>query len=78
MLSKLLKNPNFYISIFSTTCFACSELLPFLPLKSNGIIHAIILFLSSYKKSIKKISFDDKKIPKVEAKGGACIHDVGE
>lgn len=49
MLSDLLDNPQFYVSVFSSVCFVCSEILPFLPIKSNGILHAILLFLSSYR-----------------------------
>jgi hypothetical protein len=44
----LFDNPSFYISIFSSVCFLCSELLPFVPTEGNGIVHAIVLFLSKY------------------------------
>ena len=46
-----LENPNFYISVFSTVCLVCSEILPFLPIKSNGILHAIIECLASFSKN---------------------------
>jgi len=49
-MTTILDNPTFYISIFSSVCFVASELLPFLPIKGNGIIHAIVECLSSYNK----------------------------
>jgi len=50
-MSSVLDNPSFYISIFSSICFVTSEILPFLPVKGNGIIHAILECLSSYNKN---------------------------
>lgn len=43
-------NPTFYISIFSSICFAASEILPFLPVQGNGILHAIVQCLASLNK----------------------------
>ena len=43
-------NPSFYISIFSSVCLFASEILPFVPIKSNGIIHLILTCLSSQNK----------------------------
>ena len=48
----IYENPSFYISIFSSICFVDSEILPFLPVKSNGIIHALVQCLSSYNNKI--------------------------
>lgn len=36
------QDPSFYIAIFTSVFFFASELLPFIPIKSNGIIHLII------------------------------------
>lgn len=49
----IFENPSFYISIFSSVCFVASEILPFLPVKGNGIIHAIVECLSHYKDNSK-------------------------
>lgn len=49
-MSSIFDNPSFYISIFSSVCFVVSETLPFLPIKGNGIVHAILECLSSYNK----------------------------
>ena len=57
-MSSIFDNPSFYISIFSSVCFVISEILPFLPIKGNGIVHAILECLSSYNKDNKKQ--DDK------------------
>lgn len=38
----MFDNPSFYISLISSVAFISSEILPFLPIKSNGIVHAII------------------------------------
>lgn len=43
-------NPSFYISIFSSICFVASEILPFVPVKGNGIVHSILVCLSSFNK----------------------------
>jgi hypothetical protein len=48
-MSSIFDNPSFYISIFSSVCFIASEILPFLPVKGNGIFHAIVECLSKYK-----------------------------
>ena len=44
------ENPAFYISIFSSICLVASEILPFVPVQGNGIIHAILQCLSSFNK----------------------------
>ena len=55
-MSYILDNSYFYISIFSSICFVASEILPFLPSKSNGIFHSVILFLANYNKYVSKKS----------------------
>ena len=42
---------SFYIPIFYSVCFVTSEFLPFLQIKGNGIVHAILVCLSSYNKT---------------------------
>lgn len=44
-MSSSIFNPAFYVSIFSSIGLIFSEILPLLPIKSNGIIHAIIILL---------------------------------
>ena len=60
-------NPSFYISIFSSICFAASEILPFLPIKGNGIIHAIVACLSEYNKQ-PSAEKEDQRIDDLEKK----------
>jgi len=43
-------SPTFYVSIFSSVCFIASEILPFIPMEGNGILHTIVAFLSSFNK----------------------------
>ena len=43
-------SPTFYFSIFSSVCFLASEILPFIPMEGNGILHTIVEFLSSFNK----------------------------
>lgn len=52
----IFENPSFYVSIFSSVCFLISEVLPFLPIESNGVAHAILVGLSSYYKNPSKNS----------------------
>ena len=35
-------DPTFFISIFSSSCLLLSEILPFIPIKSNGFLEMII------------------------------------
>ena len=44
-----LSDPTFYITIISSLAFTISEILPFFSSKPNGIIHSIVIFLSSIK-----------------------------
>jgi hypothetical protein len=44
----IFDNPSFYVSIFTTVCFISSEVLAFLPIEQNGILHAVLLFFSKY------------------------------
>ena len=54
-------NPSFYISIFSSVCFAASEILPFVPIKGNGIIHSILVCLSFFDKEKHDATVTDEK-----------------
>ena len=54
-------NPSFYISIFSSVCFAASEILPFVPIKGNGIIHSILSCLSFFDKEKHDATVIDDK-----------------
>jgi hypothetical protein len=42
----VFENPSFYIAIFSSICFVASEILPFIPIEANGILHSLLLCLS--------------------------------
>ena len=64
----IFDNPSFYISIFSSICFAASEILPFLPTKGNGILHAILECLSKYNKTQAQIEEEAKDIRELNAK----------
>ena len=35
-------DPSFYISIVSSACLFLSEILPFIPIKSNGFVEMVI------------------------------------
>lgn len=70
---------SFYISIFSSVCFVTSEILPFLPVNGNGIVHAILECLSSYNKNTppgkdkeieisNKLDQDIEKLDKIQDK----------
>ena len=67
-MASILDNSYFYISIFSSMCFVASEILPFLPSKSNGILHAVLLFLANYNKvgNNKKESNENNSKEEVE------------
>ena len=69
----LFENPSFYVSIFSGICFIASEILPFLPTKGNGILHAIVKSLSDCNKQQKienksVIEDEDERIENLEEK----------
>jgi hypothetical protein len=49
-MSSVFDSPYFYISIFSTTCFIISETLPFLQIKTKGILHTILYYLNIHNK----------------------------
>ena len=53
----ILDNPSFYVSIFSSVCFVASEILPFLPIAPNGIVHAIFVCLGSFNNNGNKEPF---------------------
>ena len=64
----MIDNPTFYISIFSSVCFVASEILPFLPVQGNGIIHAIVKCLNSYNKFKDDTNKDDVNIKDISDK----------
>jgi hypothetical protein len=53
-----MDNPTFYISIISTVGVLISELLPFLPVQANGVIHAICGFLNIVKQEPNSLESD--------------------
>ena len=67
----MFENPSFYVSIFSGICFIASEILPFLPTKGNGILHAIVKLLSDCNEQQKienKNEDEDERIEDLEEK----------
>jgi hypothetical protein len=46
-MSQSYYDPSFYISIISTVSLIVSEILPFLPIKSNGILHTVLTLIAS-------------------------------
>jgi hypothetical protein len=66
-MSQSYYDPSFYISIISTVSLLVSEILPFLPIKSNGILHTVLTFIASPAKAKAKLEeekqkFDDKHV----------------
>ena len=59
-MSSIFDNPTFYVSIFSSVAFVCSEVLPFLPIKSNGFLHAILESIVEYR-GLQNKNVDEKK-----------------
>lgn len=57
-------NPAFFVSIISSIGFICSEILPLLPIKSNGLIHSILLLLQKQTTDEKESSTVSSKIHK--------------
>lgn len=54
-------DPTFFISIFSSSCLLLSEVLPFLPIKSNGFVEMIInIFKNNSKVRDVKENYGDK------------------
>ena len=69
-------NPSFYISIFSSVCFAASEILPFVPIKGNGIIHSILVCLSFFDKEKHDATVTDEKTSAVSKKASPDYNDI--
>lgn len=63
-MSSSILNPAFFVSIISSIGFICSEILPLLPIKSNGLIHSIILLLQKQTTEEKESSNVSSKIHK--------------
>ena len=59
-MSSIFDNPTFYVSIFSSVAFVCSEVLPFIPIKSNGLLHAILESIVEYR-GLQNKNVDEKK-----------------
>lgn len=72
-IMSIYNNPSTYISIFSSICLVASEILPFIPIKGNGIIHAILECLSSLNKPqpTRIVTDYSKKTPTVTSNNDA-------
>ena len=71
-------NPSFYISIFSSVCFAASEILPFVPIKGNGIIHSILVCLSFFDKEKHDATVIDDKPATVSKKASPDYNNISD
>jgi len=72
-----LDNPTFYVSIFSSVCLLASELLPFIPIEGNGILHTILKYLSSFKKNIEDAKNNADEIKTIISKLDDINHKLG-
>jgi hypothetical protein len=61
-MSQSYYDPSFYISIISTVSLIVSEILPFLPIKSNGILHTVLTFIASPAKAKAKLEEEKQKL----------------
>ena len=75
-------DPTFFISIFSSSCLLLSEILPFLPIKSNGFLEIIINIFKNKSKvqDVKendgsKVT-DEKKLLNLIQKQDESIHEL--
>ena len=57
-------NISFIIAIASSIGLISSEILPFIPIKGNGILHSIFFYLSKLNERSKKKEEDEKDIEK--------------
>lgn len=48
--------PTFYVSIFSSIGLVLSEILPLLPIKSNGILHSILILFQKNTQESQNVS----------------------
>jgi hypothetical protein len=48
--------PTFYVSIFSSIGLVLSEILPLLPIKSNGILHSLIILFQKNTQESQNVS----------------------
>lgn len=73
-------DPSFFISIFSSSCLVLSEILPFLPIKSNGFVDMVInIFKKNSKVQDEKNNlkdFDEKKLLNLIQKQDETIHEL--
>jgi hypothetical protein len=63
-----MNNYEFYITLFSSIFLFFSETLPFLPCKSNGIVHSFINLISSIKDKNSCIENTNNFIKEIENK----------
>ena len=79
------QDPSFYISVVSSACLFMSEILPFLPIKSNGFIEMIINLLKNKKNNkVQNVDNDalnidmknDNKILELIKKQDESIHEL--
>lgn len=56
------KNPSFYVTVFSSMCFIASEMMPFLPTESNGIVHGMCTVLKDFNNRKSEPNDECKKI----------------
>ncbi len=63
-----MNNYEFYITLFSSIFLFFSETLPFLPCKSNGIVHSFISLISSIKDKNSCIENTNNFIKEIETK----------
>ena len=59
-----MNNPSFYISIISSCAFIISEILPLLPIKQNGVVHSILVFIQNQNKNVITVNNKDIEIIK--------------
>jgi hypothetical protein len=59
---------TFYTSIATGALFVISEILPFLPITSNGLVHSIVTILTKITDKTKEIELSDVKVIKEEDK----------
>ena len=82
MNKNMTYDPTFFISIFSSSCLLLSEILPFLPIKSNGFLEIIINIFKNKSKvqDVKendgsKVT-DEKKLLNLIQKQDESIHEL--
>ena len=78
-MSQSYYDPSFYISIISTVSLLVSEILPFLPIKSNGILHTVLTFIASPAKAKAKLEEEKQKLDKnIDEKNSLLTTQISE